>query len=346
MGCAVSILGFKSPDAKLLQQRHPVAANPRLVTPPLSGSRPATDGVQHGVAPANLGLRIDPTLPSRNDVGIAETPVGKQALDYKFYCPLCMMFFRSVLELQCCKQTVCSFCFAEYLQQRGGIVPRDNSGRSLTSAAGARGGKVVLPRAIACPQCAVVSKGAPQELRLLEGADEPRVSYVESPQTRAQLNRVASDRSSSGIIHTSPLKVGDDFQRWRGRCSRLHPWSRSQHWHRRRQQLREHPLLPLPLPQHPLQPHPCRPPQPLPHPSPLPPLPRPPPPRLLQTHHQGQWSTQVNRFRQPVDRFMTRRSLEGAADQLAGGIVPARCVRVHAGGWFRHLSTERYVAAR
>jgi len=211
MGCAVSILGFKSPDAKLLQQRHPVAANPRLVTPPLSGSRPATDGVQHGVAPANLGLRIDPTLPSRNDVGIAETPVGKQALDYKFYCPLCMMFFRSVLELQCCKQTVCSFCFAEYLQQRGGIVPRDNSGRSLTSAAGARGGKVVLPRAIACPQCAVVSKGAPQELRLLEGADEPRVSYVESPQTRAQLNRVASDRSSSGIMHTSPLKVGDDF---------------------------------------------------------------------------------------------------------------------------------------
>ena len=79
MGCGASIL-HRRPDSKrarLHEQRD-------IVTPPESRSR--AGGLNKRVD----GLTIDASVPSRNDMGIAETPVGKQADEYKYYCPLCM----------------------------------------------------------------------------------------------------------------------------------------------------------------------------------------------------------------------------------------------------------------
>ena len=35
---------------------------------------------------------------------MAVTPVGKQAEEFKFFCPLCMMFYRTMREMPCCQQ--------------------------------------------------------------------------------------------------------------------------------------------------------------------------------------------------------------------------------------------------
>jgi len=76
MGCGASIFGRR--DSK----RQPLLSARRgLVTPPQGSERPGAKGA---------GLRIDTNLPSRKDVAVAETPVGKQAEEYKYYCPLCM----------------------------------------------------------------------------------------------------------------------------------------------------------------------------------------------------------------------------------------------------------------
>ena len=50
-------------------------------------------------------------------------------------------------------------------------------------------------------------------LRVLEGFEEAHVKYIDSPQTRAQLDRVSKAHHGSfddEITH-SPLKIGDDF---------------------------------------------------------------------------------------------------------------------------------------
>ena len=76
MGCGASIFGRR--DSK----RQPLLSARRgLVTPPQGSERPGAKGA---------GLWIDTNLPSRKDVAVAETPVGKQAEEYKYYCPLCM----------------------------------------------------------------------------------------------------------------------------------------------------------------------------------------------------------------------------------------------------------------
>ena len=76
MGCGASIFGRR--DSK----RQPLLSTRLgLVTPPQGSERPGAKGA---------GLWIDTNLPSRKDVAVAETPVGKQAEEYKYYCPLCM----------------------------------------------------------------------------------------------------------------------------------------------------------------------------------------------------------------------------------------------------------------
>ena len=46
-----------------------------------------------------------PMTPRRHEHGLAVTPVGKQADEYKYFCPVCMMFFRTMHETRCCTQS-------------------------------------------------------------------------------------------------------------------------------------------------------------------------------------------------------------------------------------------------
>ena len=116
MGCGASILGTRPKKQPLL-----LADRRGLVTPP-TGSRPErgppAPAGGGGVRRPTKGLKIDTAAAAREKAGLAETPIGKVADEYKYYCPICMMFFRSILELPCCQQSTCSFCFSEYLQRQ------------------------------------------------------------------------------------------------------------------------------------------------------------------------------------------------------------------------------------
>ena len=79
MGCGASVCGRRNN-----KHEHMAEARRALITPPEGQGRAGSGMVKKG------GLRIDTAAPSRSDVGIAETPVGKQAEEYKYYCPLCM----------------------------------------------------------------------------------------------------------------------------------------------------------------------------------------------------------------------------------------------------------------
>ena len=130
---------------------------------------------------------------------MAATPVGKQAEEFKFFCPLCMMFYRTMREMPCCQQYICSYCLVEFLQTK----------QSTCSPRTADGGMTdeVLPRGVACPHCASIGTGQPLRLLDSHNTEEAR-SYLDSPGTTADLIRSASGDEAT----QSPLRVGDDFQ--------------------------------------------------------------------------------------------------------------------------------------
>ena len=91
MGCGASIFG--NCDSR---RQHLIDARSGIVTPP-NGQRGDND---NNMA-LKKSLRIDTKAPSRSDVGVAETPIGKQADEYSYYCPLCMYVPLSHLAQSC-----------------------------------------------------------------------------------------------------------------------------------------------------------------------------------------------------------------------------------------------------
>ena len=101
---------------------------------------------------------------------MAATPVGKQAEEFKFFCALCMMFYRTMREMPCCQQYICSYCLVEFLQTK----------QSTCSPRTADGGMTddVLPRGVACPHCASIGTGQPLRLLDSHNTEEAR-SYLD-----------------------------------------------------------------------------------------------------------------------------------------------------------------------
>jgi hypothetical protein len=137
--------------------------------------------------------------------------------------PIHRMFFKQVLEMPCCKQSLCTFCLHEYVaKQQAKHQPSSNDapGDALTvpTARRARGlatAAALLPEGMACPQCASKNK-APLHLKLLQNGEEASTRYVDSPRTRAEMDRVQQKQqkiaaSLPGQPANSPIKAGDDF---------------------------------------------------------------------------------------------------------------------------------------
>ena len=125
--------------------------------------------------------------------------------------------------MPCCKQSLCTFCLHEYVAKQqakhqpsssgapgdGLTVPTTRRARSLGTAA------ALLPEGMACPQCASKSK-APLHLKVLQNGEEASTRYVDSPRTRAEMDRVQQKQqkiaaSLPGQPANSPIKAGDDF---------------------------------------------------------------------------------------------------------------------------------------
>ena len=50
---------------------------------------------------------------------IAHTPNGEETHVFKYYCPLCMSFFRDILKSSCCGNYTCFPCCIDFLGIRG-----------------------------------------------------------------------------------------------------------------------------------------------------------------------------------------------------------------------------------
>lgn len=108
MGCGASIQASSDKPAKrgwfgLTRQPPPAAAAPTRITTPPEGLR------------IEANARSAPAM-RRQDYGMAATPVGKQAEEYKFFCPLCMMFYRTMREMPCCQQ------YTQHVERRPGCA--------------------------------------------------------------------------------------------------------------------------------------------------------------------------------------------------------------------------------
>lgn len=129
--------------------------------------------------------------PSRSEFAMADTPSGKAASLYRFYCPLCMLYFKSIHRMSCCEQYVCSFCFAEYGHRHSIKLP------SLLDTEGA----VQLPASLACPCC--TASGREIFAEPVKQGEQPR-SYDDSPRTKASMPAITESL-------LSPVKVGESF---------------------------------------------------------------------------------------------------------------------------------------
>eukprot|EP00639_Heterosigma_akashiwo_P030815 CAMPEP_0194664208 /NCGR_PEP_ID=MMETSP0295-20121207/1316_1 /TAXON_ID=39354 /ORGANISM="Heterosigma akashiwo, Strain CCMP2393" /LENGTH=191 /DNA_ID=CAMNT_0039545889 /DNA_START=47 /DNA_END=618 /DNA_ORIENTATION=+ len=88
-----------------------------------------------------LGIIIGTPALTRLDTGLDHTPAGSEADSYRFYCPLCMNYFKETYETSCCKNYLCQVCLGAFLKGKGVPVGVDRGGaltfgRAAAAAAG------------------------------------------------------------------------------------------------------------------------------------------------------------------------------------------------------------------
>lgn len=78
----------------------------------------------------NHGLTLDvEEIASRRlysaGAGLDYTPRGPEAAAYKYYCPLCMNYFKGIFESRCCRHYICYECLLAYVAGKYGVTPED-----------------------------------------------------------------------------------------------------------------------------------------------------------------------------------------------------------------------------
>lgn len=182
--CAGRSLRLLAQAAPVADRQPPVDPLPEFATPP----------PHHAGRPHPFGGELSIELGgSRTDVAMAETPSGADADVFRYYCPLCMLYFKSINRMSCCSEYVCDYCVAEY-GKRHGIVLDSIAERSLPLALG-------MP----CPCCSVTKPGI--TIDRVDPGEKPR-SYDDSPRTKAMLPAITEQLQS-------PVRVGAGFEEMR-----------------------------------------------------------------------------------------------------------------------------------
>eukprot|EP01041_Mallomonas_annulata_P001223 gene1223-2377_t len=115
---------------------------------------------------------------------IARTPQGDESNIFKYYCPLCMSFFRDILKSTCCGNYICFPCCFEFLHIRGVQISTVNE---IFDPA--------LLKDIRCPNCGTLGF-TPCLVALQDGVRDYFSNAV----------------SSSKWRDASPIRIGDSFE--------------------------------------------------------------------------------------------------------------------------------------
>lgn len=127
--------------------------------------------------------RVASPPPARH---LDHTPIGEESEVFRFYCPLCMMYFTHIFETTCCHNYSCYTCALSYVNSK-------ESTKSPTL--------LLDHSSLNCPHC--VSKGFSFEF-VSERAHARQ--YSDSPTTATRLKQQSQNR-----LH-SPLRVGDNWE--------------------------------------------------------------------------------------------------------------------------------------
>jgi hypothetical protein len=121
-------------------------------------------------------------LPVRQGIDSVEfTPMANS--EYKYYCPLCMLYFKgSILVTSCCKNYICYGCALGFVAGKAGI------------AGDAKAVPCVLPD-LPCPHCA----GDGVQLAYVAANATPR-NYSDSPSVTRLLSQVGEDTATPGGV--------------------------------------------------------------------------------------------------------------------------------------------------
>jgi hypothetical protein len=115
------------------------------------------------------------------------TPTGADAEVYKYYCPLCMLYFKNILKGACCGNYLCFACTRDYVASKG-IVDLIHNVEDLSL-------QEILLQEISCPNCFTqgfrpVYVSAGESIRDYSQRDQPGVRYYQP----------------------SPVRVGETFE--------------------------------------------------------------------------------------------------------------------------------------
>lgn len=130
-----------------------------------------------------------PVYPS----SIPYTPNADEARVFRYYCPLCMLYFRNILKMKCCGNYTCQQCAIDYLNARGVAVPSsdDSNGADLI---------VPISNTAPCPHCQI------------SGFIPLQVTFEEAVRDySSRSNAVSHSQLRSEPLH-SPLRVGESFE--------------------------------------------------------------------------------------------------------------------------------------
>jgi len=129
-------------------------------------------------------------------MSIPYTPVGDEAEVFKYYCPLCMLFFKAIMKVSCCGNYICLDCFNDYLHSKGieegSTVNTDDMLQN------------VILEDITCPHC------------LHYGFQPEYVSHLEIVRDYSRnmpllhMESVRSNKINAPL--PSPLRVGESFE--------------------------------------------------------------------------------------------------------------------------------------
>jgi hypothetical protein len=169
----------------------PVLCTPRISPPSLDTHTP-----RHTP-------RHDLSLPLHNIVSfesnVPYTPTGEEADLYKYYCPLCMLYYQSILKSKCCNNYLCIFCTKDYLITKHIIDKKKYENKeTLTVEFLDEITDNVLMNEINCPHCirkgfSIIKVSRHEEVRDYSMKNNPGVGSY-------QLNAA------------SPVRIGESFE--------------------------------------------------------------------------------------------------------------------------------------
>lgn len=140
----------------------------------------------------NHGLTLDvEEIASRRlysaGAGLDYTPRGPEAAAYKYYCPLCMNYFKGIFESRCCRHYICYECLLAYVAGKYGVTPEDLPFLEVP---------FLFP--LPCPHCSSLA---------FEPGPVSRLATVRSYEDEADLSASLTAASMG-----SPVRPGDSFE--------------------------------------------------------------------------------------------------------------------------------------